>query len=336
MKEKINKYEILFTKYSTLLILIRHIGSLIINWIFGEYLYLYMDIFILCTITPAYILIFHVSTFNFLKLGSITSIYYLILMILYSSIGYSQNLIIILLYIFLFPLGFLFFFNFKKTFILSFSILLIFPLSYLIKIYFKLEVISEQYQTLFNIYTTIFSLVLFFTYLYYFIQTNKLKYVYKYTLNNEIHIDEFYLIKPHIYSFSSNSTEFTNESIYDDQSLYKLLFDRIENYMQVYQPWKSSTYNLNQLAKDLNSNHQYVSFAINKYTENNFKTYLNNYRLKAFIDVAKDKNEQGLFSVKEIYLTVGFDNQATFNRVFKNKYSLTPQEYLNDLKNNNV
>ncbi|MFP7655177.1 helix-turn-helix domain-containing protein [Chryseobacterium proteolyticum] len=97
--------------------------------------------------------------------------------------------------------------------------------------------------------------------------------------------------------------------------------------MQTEKPWKNPEYSLKQLARDVNSNTQYVSTTINNYTKNNFKTYLNEFRLNAFIASLEDKNEE--FSMEEIYLTIGFYNRSTFNRVFKSKFKMTPQEYIN-------
>ncbi|MEC3874989.1 helix-turn-helix domain-containing protein [Chryseobacterium salviniae] len=118
----------------------------------------------------------------------------------------------------------------------------------------------------------------------------------------------------------------------EDESTYKLLFEKIESHMKTNQPWRSSEYSLQLLAKEINSNHLYVSSAINKYSKNNFKTYLNEYRLNAFTEYVKDKNNEQVL-LKEIYLNIGFDNQATFNRVFKSKFLMTPQEYLEQIKN---
>ncbi|NML72187.1 helix-turn-helix domain-containing protein [Chryseobacterium sp. RP-3-3] len=331
IEKKLCEYEILFAKYTTLLIILRHLLLWIINFFFREYIYLALDTIILCLITPGFILLFYLSNFNFSKLGKITSFLYLALLILYCAVSYSQNLIAIFSYVFLFPLSFLLFFEFKKTFILSASILLIFPVSYLLDNYTNIDRnFPKYYAEVINVFTIIFSLILFFCYLYYFVQINKLRTVYNYTINNEVTIDGFYFIKPKTYKIHfSNILQDKPETLPIDESFYKLLFENIESYMKINEPWKSPGYNLTQLTKDLNSNQLYVSSAINKYSKNNFKTYLNEFRLNAFIESVKNKNEQ--FFLKEIYLNIGFDNQVTFNRVFKNKFLITPQEYLEQI-----
>jgi AraC-like DNA-binding protein len=122
---------------------------------------------------------------------------------------------------------------------------------------------------------------------------------------------------------------FKNKYSEDELSItiYEKLFKKIELLMQTEKPWKNPEYSLKQLARDVNSNTQYVSTTINNYTKNNFKTYLNEFRLNAFIASLEDKNEE--FSMEEIYLTIGFYNRSTFNRVFKSKFKMTPQEYIN-------
>jgi AraC-like DNA-binding protein len=65
--------------------------------------------------------------------------------------------------------------------------------------------------------------------------------------------------------------------------------------------------------------------------KNNFKTYLNDFRLNAFEEqIKKNDNEENL-SLKEIYLDIGFNSRVTFNRTFKNKFKKTPQEYISDI-----
>ena len=73
----------------------------------------------------------------------------------------------------------------------------------------------------------------------------------------------------------------------------------------------------------------YVSTAINKMTNSNFKTYVNEYRLNAITEEIKQKVvKKELVVLKDIYLNNGFNHQATFNKVFKSKFGITPLEYI--------
>ncbi len=91
--------------------------------------------------------------------------------------------------------------------------------------------------------------------------------------------------------------------------------------------WLNPEYNSKQLSEDVGSNTFYVSQAINTYAKMNVKTYLNEYRLNAFIDNIDDI-KKGKASIKSVYLASGFNSQATFNRVFKNQFGISPLEYI--------
>ncbi len=210
--------------------------------------------------------------------------------------------------------------------------MLIFPIDYAINYFFNIErSFTALYLEYLNIFTVFFSLILFFSYLYYFVQINRLKTICNYITNNEVIIDGFFYIPARSYRIKSNNILNKINDLPANESTYSLLFEKIESHMTINQPWKSSEYSLQQLAKEMNSNHLYVSFAINKYSKKNFKTYLNEYRLAAFTEYVKGKDNEQLL-LKEIYLNIGFDNQATFNRVFKSKFFMTPQEYMEQIK----
>ena len=110
---------------------------------------------------------------------------------------------------------------------------------------------------------------------------------------------------------------------------YLELFEKIEQLMKEKQVWVNPDYNVLQLSKDIGTNTLYISQSINKFAKMNVRSYLNEYRLKEFIGNIEEI-KKGKISIKEAFCSCGFNSQSTFNRVFKNKFNMTPQEYLNN------
>jgi AraC-like DNA-binding protein len=111
---------------------------------------------------------------------------------------------------------------------------------------------------------------------------------------------------------------------------FEELYDEIECYFEEKQPYQNSDFNIQQLAADLNSNVTYISKALNQKNGNNFKIFLNNYRIN---EVKRNLNnkEHEKFTLKHIYNKAGFIHQSTFNRVFREVEGVTPSEYINKL-----
>jgi AraC-like DNA-binding protein len=112
---------------------------------------------------------------------------------------------------------------------------------------------------------------------------------------------------------------------------YSLLFIEIEHYFEEKAPYQNPDFNIHQLVIDLKTNSRYVSNALHQKNGGNFKSYLNNYRIKE-VKKKLDKKEHELYTLKHIYNSVGFTNQSTFNRIFKEVEGTTPSEYIENLK----
>lgn len=83
---------------------------------------------------------------------------------------------------------------------------------------------------------------------------------------------------------------------------------------------------LKNLAKDLNIKRNELSKMINDHTESNFNNFINQLRLEAFCEEFVDEKNQDK-SVLELALDCGFNSKATFNRVFKEVYKMSPKKY---------
>lgn len=84
-----------------------------------------------------------------------------------------------------------------------------------------------------------------------------------------------------------------------------------------------NTFSLEDMAKDLGVSKYVLSRMFSKTFHSNFKQYLNDTRL----DYARRRLENTEDSITNICLDSGFDSQRTFNRVFKERFRVSPTEY---------
>jgi AraC-like DNA-binding protein len=90
--------------------------------------------------------------------------------------------------------------------------------------------------------------------------------------------------------------------------------------------YKNPDLTLELFAKKIDSNPTYVSNAINRCTGKNFKTYLNEYRVKDAIRILSDELAEDI-SIDELAEGVGFNDRKNFYRVFKKITGLSPTDF---------
>lgn len=89
-------------------------------------------------------------------------------------------------------------------------------------------------------------------------------------------------------------------------------------------------FSLGDMAKDLGVSKYVLSRVFSKTFHCNFNQYLNEERLRH----ASGRLEHTNDTVLDICLDSGFGSQRTFNRVFKERYKVTPSQYRKDKKEN--
>ena len=82
-------------------------------------------------------------------------------------------------------------------------------------------------------------------------------------------------------------------------------------------------FSLEQMAFDLGVSKYILSRVFSKTFHCNFAGYVNGVRLNYAISMLEGTKE----SITNICYDCGFESQRTFNRVFKNRYRMTPREY---------
>ena len=84
-------------------------------------------------------------------------------------------------------------------------------------------------------------------------------------------------------------------------------------------------FSLEQMAYDLGVSKYVLSRLFSKTFHCNFTNYVNGVRLNYAMSMLEGTNE----SITNICFDCGFESQRTFNRVFKERYRLSPREYRN-------
>lgn len=86
-------------------------------------------------------------------------------------------------------------------------------------------------------------------------------------------------------------------------------------------------FSLNMLADSVESNTKYVSQVINDNYGKNFKTLLNERRIRQACLRLSDTTHYGKLTIQAIYEEVGYTNAVSFIRAFKKVNGMTPSEY---------
>lgn len=106
------------------------------------------------------------------------------------------------------------------------------------------------------------------------------------------------------------------------------LADQLNQLMSEQRIYEQGDISLQQLADELATSTQNLSWLLNNHFQLSFYEYINRLRLRAFIDKV-EKGEHETKKLLALAMEVGFNSKSTFNRVFKETYQCTPTQYIN-------
>lgn len=86
------------------------------------------------------------------------------------------------------------------------------------------------------------------------------------------------------------------------------------------------------MAKDLGVSKYAISRVFSATFHTNFNQYLNEQRLNYAVSLLEYTDT----SITDICLEAGFQSQRTFNRVFQEKFKMTPREYKKNFKEKDI
>ena len=93
-----------------------------------------------------------------------------------------------------------------------------------------------------------------------------------------------------------------------------------------------STFNINKLAKQLNTNTSYLSSIVNEKKGKTFKQYITELRINYLITIIQKDSKYRKYTIQALGEEIGYTNASSFSRSFKKFTGLTPTNYLNSLK----
>lgn len=89
---------------------------------------------------------------------------------------------------------------------------------------------------------------------------------------------------------------------------------------------------LNSLAKELNTNTQYLSKVVNHYKGKSFSAYLSDLRIEYIVDRLKEDKILRKFTIKAIAKEAGFNNAESFSKAFFKAKGIKPSYFLKELE----
>ncbi|ARV14310.1 hypothetical protein BTO07_03700 [Polaribacter sp. SA4-12] len=98
----------------------------------------------------------------------------------------------------------------------------------------------------------------------------------------------------------------------------------------------NSSITLSILAKELNTNSNYLSKIINQYKGINFSTYLNKLRINYTLSLLEENEVIRKYTIAAIATEVGFKSTESFSKAFFKETKLKPSFYIKELENRKV
>lgn len=120
--------------------------------------------------------------------------------------------------------------------------------------------------------------------------------------------------------------ENTDDNFDEELSGYKEIIKKLENHMQVNEPFMDSSLSVYDLAKQINVPSRELSIAINHVVKKHFFDFVNEYRIKKAMEIFKNTSDEKL-TVLEVLYEVGFNSKSSFNTAFKKFTGTTPSEF---------
>jgi AraC-like DNA-binding protein len=319
----------------------RFVGSIMGLLIFYSVFYYYLDLKIVAYIeftsfcATGYIYFYIISKFEYnfeaatdIAFPSFTFLAYIKLLILWQILPISY------IWFFTIPIAVLMIKSFKATLYWTLIVLTLAASAPLVSDFLNIRstVALSPKSVMFVNYSIIsLSIYLLIFLLYYMNEFNKLGLKQSSQINPPLKEPVPNLWKEGQGNTSNHIEDIIKKEKPSQNNKFEGLYEEIARYFEEKQPYQHPDFNIQQLALDLNSNVTYISKALNQKNGANFKSFLNNYRIKEVKRNLNDK-EHEKFTLKHIYNKAGFVHQSTFNRVFREVEGLTPSEYIETIK----
>lgn len=117
-----------------------------------------------------------------------------------------------------------------------------------------------------------------------------------------------------------------SENVSDEMSVSKerILFDKIESYVNQNQAWRDPDISMTVMVKEVGTNRRQMLEALQYCGYENYSTYMNQKRIADFIKLIESNT---LTSYQDAFFEAGFRSRAAALRNFKQVTSMTPTQY---------
>lgn len=106
--------------------------------------------------------------------------------------------------------------------------------------------------------------------------------------------------------------------------LKKYYLNLLLKYMEENKPYMNSTITIGYLSNGIGIKLNYLSQIINELLNKNFYEFINDYRIKAAIEMMSNQKYKKK-SIENILYEVGYNSRSTFFSIFKAKTGMTPK-----------
>lgn len=123
----------------------------------------------------------------------------------------------------------------------------------------------------------------------------------------------------------SEAVKYEKSALKDD--VRKELILKLKKHLEEDKPYLNNDLKLDDIAKKLETNRQYLSQIINETYDQNFFTLINSYRVNEVKKLFFNKKHKQL-SIMGVANLVGFNSKSTFNTLFKKFTGKTPSQFI--------
>jgi len=124
---------------------------------------------------------------------------------------------------------------------------------------------------------------------------------------------------------NDENNKYINSGLEDEQK--QNIINKVYNLMESDKLYLNPDFTLSELAKKINTSRTYVSQVINEHYNCNFKTFINDYRIKEARRLLSDSKNNNI-TIEAIANKVGFKSKTSFNNAFKKYIGITPSYFL--------
>lgn len=119
-----------------------------------------------------------------------------------------------------------------------------------------------------------------------------------------------------------------------DEERSRIIYSELINWLEQNGNFRRKDLSLDQLAKELNTNREYLSRAISG-NEMRFHELINKYRIEETIKILSDPGDKrSKYNLKVIASDVGFNSQSVFIEAFRKHTGVTPAQFREHLNRN--